>query len=66
MIFGDFPVGAVGRNPPADGRGHWFDPWPGNIPRVTERLSPCATAAETRLWGLRAGTKEPVQPEAVL
>ena len=41
----DFPVGAVGKNPPANR----FDPWSRKIPHTTEQLSPCATTTEPAL-----------------
>ena len=57
--WGDFPGGAVVKNPPAglpwwrsgwesacQCRGHGFEPWSGKIPRATEQLGPWATMTE--------------------
>ena len=44
--LGTSPVGSVVKNPPADGWGHRFDPWSGEIPHATGQLSPCATTTE--------------------
>ena len=35
-------------------RGHGFEPWSRRVLHAAERLSPCATAAETVLWIPRA------------
>ena len=42
----DFPAGAVVTNPPANCRGHGFEPWSGEIPHGTEQLSRCTTTTE--------------------
>ena len=39
----DFPGGTVVKNPPAQCRGHGFNPWSG------KQLSPCATTTEPAL-----------------
>ena len=41
---------------------HWFDAWPGKIPRATEELNPCATATEPALWRPHATTTEVCVP----
>ena len=41
----DFPVGAVGKNPPANR----FDPWSRKIPHATEQLSPRTTTTEAHV-----------------
>ena len=47
--MGDFPGGAVVKNPPASAGNHRFEPWSGKIPHATEQLSLCATTTETAL-----------------
>ena len=44
-----FPGGAVVKNPPANARGHGFEPWPRKIPNAAEQLSPCTTTTEPAL-----------------
>ena len=44
-----FPGGAVVKNPPANAKGHRFEPWSGKIPHAAEQLSPYATATEPAL-----------------
>ena len=41
--------GTVVKNPPANARGHGFEPWSGKILRAAEQLSPCATTTEPAL-----------------
>ena len=36
-----------------------FDPWPGQIPRATEQLSPCPTSTEPRPRSPETATTEP-------
>ena len=48
-IFGDFPGGAVVKNPPANAGDHRFNPWSRKIPHAAGQLSPCATTTELAL-----------------
>ena len=43
---GGLPGGTVVKNPPANARGHRFEPWSGKIAHAAEQLSPCATTTE--------------------
>ena len=48
-------------------KGHRFDTWEGRVPRAAEPVSPCATAAEPKLWSLRAAAgTHALQPEGPL
>ena len=38
--IGDFPGGAVVKNPPANAGGHGFDPWSGKIPTCCGATKP--------------------------
>ena len=44
--WGDFPGGAVVKNPPANAGDTGFEPWSGKIPHAVEQLSLCATTTE--------------------
>ena len=45
-LLQDFPGGPLVKNPPANARGHGFDPWSGRIPHTMGQPSPCAAATE--------------------
>ena len=45
MVKG-FSGGTVVKNPPANSRGHGFEPWSRKIPRAAEQLSTCAITTE--------------------
>ena len=45
-IIKDFRGGPVDKNPPAQCRGHEFDPRSRKIPQAAEQLSPCTTTLE--------------------
>ena len=56
----DFPGGTVVKNPPANARGHRFDPWSGKIPHTMEQLSP----SMPQLLSPHAATTEDYTPRA--
>ena len=57
QVIGDFPGGAVVRNPPDNTGENGFEPWFGKIPHATEQPSLCATTTEPachNCWSLHA------------
>ena len=56
--LGDFPGGAVVKNPPASAGDTGSSPGLGRPPHLSEQLSPCATTTEGRRLGARAPQQE--------
>ena len=49
LYLGDFPCGAVVKNPPANAGDMGSSPGSGKIPHDMKQLSPCATTTEPAL-----------------